>query len=241
MIKNTLIKPDKVEYVGRPGAPRICVFTDILSEEEHGFLVDFCRSNKDNFKRIGYSVTTRWDSFFHTEKDIHYKRAFFIDEQENSSVTEQKVEKIEEDLVSNVGVLNLTSELEDDFLKAYFALCNVLDTAVEKIKQIYDVEAYRELNPWITYQAEGQYMDMHIDGPFSENRGHHTEFSSVYYINDDFDGGDFIMPVMGFTYKPKANSMIMFSHSWHEDMLHEVNAVVSGDRFLCQGFFSSKK
>jgi hypothetical protein len=37
------------------------------------------------------------------------------------------------------------------------------------------------------------------------------------------------------------NSLLIFSHSSHEDMAHEVTPVISGDRFVSQGFFAIKK
>jgi predicted 2-oxoglutarate/Fe(II)-dependent dioxygenase YbiX len=63
----------------------------------------------------------------------------------------------------------------------------------------------------------------------------------VYYINDDYEGGEFNMPLMGFRLRPKANSLLIFTHSSHEDMAHEVTPVTSGNRFVSQGFFAVKK
>jgi predicted 2-oxoglutarate/Fe(II)-dependent dioxygenase YbiX len=84
-------------------------------------------------------------------------------------------------------------------------------------------------------------MNMHCDGTFIQNRDAVTQYSSVYYVNDDYEGGEFNMPLMGFKFKPKANSLLVFTHSSHEDMAHEVTPVISGERFVSQGFFAIKK
>jgi hypothetical protein len=121
------------------------------------------------------------------------------------------------------------------------ALTRYLDGVVKIVKNIYNVDCFSESGPWIALAKEGGYMNMHCDGTFIHNRDAITHFSSVYYINDDYEGGEFNMPLMGFRLRPKANSLLIFTHSSHEDMAHEVTPVISGDRFVSQGFFAIKK
>jgi predicted 2-oxoglutarate/Fe(II)-dependent dioxygenase YbiX len=124
---------------------------------------------------------------------------------------------------------------------SYNILSKYLNGVVEIVKEIYDTDCFSESGPWIALAKKGGYMNMHCDGTFISNRDATTHFSSVYYINDDYEGGEFNMPVMGFKLKPKANSLLIFTHSSHEDMAHEVTPVISGDRFVSQGFFAVKK
>lgn len=84
-------------------------------------------------------------------------------------------------------------------------------------------------------------MGLHCDGKIMDDGNESTDFSSVYYINDDFEGGNFNMPMSGFNFKPIANSLVIWSNPYAEDMAHEVMPVLSGDRFVCQGFFKISK
>jgi hypothetical protein len=123
----------------------------------------------------------------------------------------------------------------------YNALNGYLSSVVEIVKEIYNEDCFSESGPWIALAKKNGYMNMHCDGTFINNRDATTHFSSVYYVNDDYEGGEFNMPVMGFKLRPKANSLLIFTHSSHEDMAHEVTPVISGDRFVSQGFFAIKK
>ena len=87
--------------------------------------------------------------------------------------------------------------------------------------------------------SEGDYMALHCDGVFLATEGASTDFSSVYYINDDYEGGELYVPAIGLSIKPKANSLVVWSHVWHEDMAHGVKPITSGSRFMSQGFFWS--
>jgi hypothetical protein len=45
----------------------------------------------------------------------------------------------------------------------------------------------------------------------------------------------------GFNFKPKANSLLIWSDVGIEDAAHEVLPITNGDRFVSQGFFSKNK
>jgi len=65
----------------------------------------------------------------------------------------------------------------------------------------------------------------------------YTDFSSIYYINEDFEGGEYVMPAMGLTYKPRENSLILLSKAQSEDSAHGINKIHSGTRYSSQTFF----
>lgn len=65
----------------------------------------------------------------------------------------------------------------------------------------------------------GKHRDNH-DG------GEHLFYSAVIYLNDDYEGGEIKFSDFDFTYKPKANSIIIFRSSF----VHYVEPVVSGIR-----------
>lgn len=73
--------------------------------------------------------------------------------------------------------------------------------------------------------GEGQKFTNHID--------HHPDYprtiSSVYYFNDNYDGGEINFPRFGIKFKPKANQLIMFPSTYVYN--HSVSEVTSGVRY----------
>lgn len=73
--------------------------------------------------------------------------------------------------------------------------------------------------------GKGQKFTNHID----DHSQYHRRVSSVYYINDDYEGGEINFPRFGISYKPKANQMIVFPSTYVYN--HSVSEVVSGTRY----------
>lgn len=71
----------------------------------------------------------------------------------------------------------------------------------------------------------GQKFVNHID----DHTAFHRRISSVYYMNDDYEGGEIIFPRFNISYKPKANEMIVFPSTYVYN--HSVNEVTSGTRY----------
>lgn len=242
--------------------PRIAIFNDFLPEEDWKIVDKYCRDNKEKFPYVGYGSPVRWKIEEHSKNpDLKYVRSFLISQEEydlyikgeipepypndskhgdNYVISMEEVQKIEEPPVT--ALMHYTnwpnSVLQN---RTYDIINGYLSGVVKIVKDIYNEDCFSESGPWIAVARKGGYMNMHCDGTFIHNRDAVTQYSSVYYINDDYEGGEFNMPVMGFKLKPKANSLLIFTHSSHEDMAHEVSPVISGDRFVSQGFFAVKK
>lgn len=73
--------------------------------------------------------------------------------------------------------------------------------------------------------GEGQKFTNHIDD-YKENP---RRVSLIYYLNDDYEGGEIKFPRFGITYKPKANDLIIFPSTYVYN--HSVNPVISGTRY----------
>ena len=71
------------------------------------------------------------------------------------------------------------------------------------------------------------YMNKHIDTA--------GDFAVIYYINDDYEGGEINFPWHNLTVKPKANSFITFPSNQH--YLHEV-LKNSGNRYSSTLWFN---
>ena len=71
----------------------------------------------------------------------------------------------------------------------------------------------------------------HIDTDSAES----NHIASIYYINDDYLGGELCFPEFGINIKPKPNSLIFFPGN--ENYLHEVKKVLKGDRYSSSMWF----
>jgi hypothetical protein len=71
----------------------------------------------------------------------------------------------------------------------------------------------------------GQKFTNHIDDHYQYPR----RVSTVYYINDNYLGGEINFPRFGISYKPKANEMIVFPSTYVYN--HSVSEVTEGIRY----------
>jgi predicted 2-oxoglutarate/Fe(II)-dependent dioxygenase YbiX len=73
--------------------------------------------------------------------------------------------------------------------------------------------------------GEGQFFTNHID----DHKDYHRRVSTVYYLNDNYTGGEINFPRFDITFKPKANQMIVFPSIYVYN--HSVSPVIKGERY----------
>ena len=73
--------------------------------------------------------------------------------------------------------------------------------------------------------GEGQQFTNHID----DHPSYHRRVSTVYYLNDNYTGGEINFPRFNITFKPKANQMIVFPSTYVYN--HSVSPVIEGERY----------
>ena len=71
----------------------------------------------------------------------------------------------------------------------------------------------------------GEEFINHVD----DSRVYHTRVSAVYYINDDYKGGEINFPRFNITFKPKANQMILFPSTYVYN--HSVSPIIEGEKY----------
>jgi len=87
----------------------------------------------------------------------------------------------------------------------------------------------------VLYQNGSGCMD-HVDTVF-EDPNEAYNYTSVYYINDSYEGGEIVFPEINLSFKPKENSLI-FLPSY---MVHRVDNLTSGEKLTCPTFFREIK
>lgn len=74
--------------------------------------------------------------------------------------------------------------------------------------------------------GSGQFFSNHID----DHPAYHRRVSTVYYLNDNYTGGEINFPRFNVTFKPKANQMILFPSTYVYN--HSVSPVIEGERYV---------
>ena len=112
------------------------------------------------------------------------------------------------------------------------------DTVREIINPFYGVQISESEVPQILSYSVGGHYCPHIDGeslwqtPDGEliwKKSTDRDLSIVFYLNDDFEGGDFIFPEHHIRVRPEPGMMVCFPSNHH--YMHGVEPVTRGKRY----------
>jgi predicted 2-oxoglutarate/Fe(II)-dependent dioxygenase YbiX len=66
-----------------------------------------------------------------------------------------------------------------------------------------------------------------------------NEYSSILYLNDNYQGGELYFEEIDLLIKPKVNQLVFFPSG--SEFRHEVKPVLSGDRYTLASFYTTDK
>jgi len=151
-----------------------------------------------------------------------------------SSIKSDDVVKIDTDYRDTfTSVIPYSESIIEDFTnlnQAFNAtLSNIFLTNFGNAEANYKAEHQLETT-WhddysILKYGVGQKFVNHID----DHRDIHRRMSLVYYINDNYSGGEIVFPRFDITYKPKANELLIFPSTYVYN--HSVLPVIEGTRY----------
>lgn len=95
----------------------------------------------------------------------------------------------------------------------------------EDYKSFYGVDTVWHDTYGVLKYGKGQKFTNHID----DHQLYHRRISTVYYLNEDYTGGEINFPRFNLNIKPKANQMIMFPSTYIFN--HSVSPVIEGERY----------
>lgn len=119
-----------------------------------------------------------------------------------------------------------------------------------QIKELYDNIVHKVINPFydfkirdselpqlLKYEPGGHYKAhfdavaqwKNPDGTIIWKKSIDRDLSTVLFLNDDFEGGDFVFPELRVRIRPEPGLLIAFPSSQH--YLHKVEPVISGTRY----------
>lgn len=108
--------------------------------------------------------------------------------------------------LSNIFLEHLVP-IENDYQRHYGVTCSWHDS--------YSILKY----------GVGQKFVNHID----DHTEHHRRVSTLYYLNDDYSGGEIVFPRFDISFKPKPNQMVIFPSTYVYN--HSVLPVTEGVRY----------
>jgi Rps23 Pro-64 3,4-dihydroxylase Tpa1-like proline 4-hydroxylase len=91
----------------------------------------------------------------------------------------------------------------------------------------------------LVYWRKGMFMPPHADNANPDGSEHGMPwrcFSSVCYLNDDYDGGELYFTALDKYIKPKAGMLVAFTGGFHHE--HSVLNISGGDRYTMPAFYS---
>jgi len=112
------------------------------------------------------------------------------------------------------------------------------DTVKEVINTFYGIEILESEVPQILSYGIGGHYSPHIDGeslwktPDGEmiwKKSTDRDISMVFYLNDEYEGGDFVFPDLKVRVRPEPGMLVCFPSNHH--YLHGVEPVTRGQRY----------
>jgi prolyl 4-hydroxylase len=96
----------------------------------------------------------------------------------------------------------------------------------------------------------GQFLDLHHDYPYDPRRINYYKYggdrvgTGIFYLNDDFEGGETVFPKLGVTIKPKKGSFLYFKQCYDEatnwSTIHESTKITRGTKWIASCFFADQ-
>lgn len=154
----------------------------------------------------------------------------FIDADMHSNLLKMLYEDYEENLKPQEGQSGL---LGKSFVydEKYFDIANfIFHKSNETLHEHFDTPSNFRNKDRINHFRAGHDLFLHKDNvhnPF-------VTYGAVYYITDDYEGGEIYYPTLELEFKPKANSLVI--HPAENGYEHGVRDIIAGDRFTITYF-----
>lgn len=207
--------------------PAFSLFKDFIDEPSHQSILEYVGEEREFSEVKDSFYRTRFELIGHSKKPELVYLQPYISVDGNISNSDYLPEPS-----SWLHLRNYPSDIE------ILQVINKIDEQVKNmIKELFGLSVNGVYAPFLLKFSHGCGLRLHTD-TFKEDAINKYinkfYFSSTYYINDDFNGGENFFPYYGTKLKPKANSLYLTTDINNEDMIHEIRPVVSGARYTRQ-------
>lgn len=188
-------------------APGIVVYSDVIPDSENLYKDIEEGMASAGFDWINASVKSGKEEDPMVNKNTRDTSTFGIPYK--GKIENASIQTMEDAFLNNINNIFFESfdPVEKDYMSEYGIFTDWHD--------IYGILKY----------GKGQQFTNHID----DHPSYHRRISTVYYLNDNYTGGEINFPRFGITFKPKANQMIVFPSTYVYN--HSVSPVIEGERY----------
>ena len=95
------------------------------------------------------------------------------------------------------------------------------------------------LGPGGCHPRHADNSEQREDGSWRPNHTPERDVSALYYLNDDFEGGEIVFEQHGLSIKPHAGLLVIFPSDRHH--VHEVLPITAGKRYSVQTWYTRQK
>jgi hypothetical protein len=212
-------------------------------------------TNKDHLSGAPISITP--SGFFGDSIENIVEIENFLTPEERKTLTDfamnNKIWDLTETHVDEDGLVLYDANIWADRVATHSSLMKsdpsiliLIDDMIRRLKiqvdKFFEVDV-RETGPAIVRWPIGARQEPHADKEFhiGEERGRPNDFpyydiASLFYFNDEYEGGELYFPVQGIEFKPKAGAAYFFPGDRH--YVHGVRPVKSGHRFTSPFFWT---
>jgi hypothetical protein len=193
-------------------ADNIITIEDFMTEEELTILNEFARRN------------TEWDkteTHYNEDGTVIYDSGYW----EDRVATATTLDKVDPRITQII--IGMQARLK------------------ERVDAFFDVDA-RATSPAIVRWLPGQLQMPHADKELHEGEGRgkpndfpYYDIAGLFYINDDYVGGELYFPNQGIQFKPKAGAAYFFPGDMN--YIHGVSPIESGIRYTVPFFWTIVK
>jgi hypothetical protein len=185
---------------------------DAITEDEKNILLNWARNNK-NFDKT--------ENEYNENGNLIYQANVW----EDRVVTFKTFEKYGPEIIVVLNnIINRLNKTIDDFFK---------------VKS-------RPTGPCIVRWPAGSRQEPHADKEMHEGPDAGTpnsfpwyDLGTVFYLNDDYEGGELYFPLQGIEFKPKAKAAYFFPGD--KNYIHGVRPITNGVRYTAPFFWSIER
>jgi hypothetical protein len=174
----------------------------------------------------------------------------------NSFMKTNTVWDITEDEINEDGIMIYDSSYWKDRVATWDSIektnpevITVIANAIARMKPVvedfFHVEAY-PTKPALVRWLPGNFQTPHADKELHDgadagkpNAFPHYDLAGLFYLNDDYEGGELFFPNQGIQFKPKPRAAYFFPGDMN--YIHGITEITSGVRYTCPFFWTITK
>jgi hypothetical protein len=199
-------------------SPEIYYFENVLSQEDLITVQNFAKNNNQWFSPKDLHTNPSSEFYSETNSEENYNKNNFINMK--MKVINEEISKIFLNMFNNF-ILPAEPDLN---ITPSDVIFSIPAGYIHKVGS--EIDKGAELN-WA--------MKPHADSNPDFEPSVNIKKGLIYYLNDDFEGGEIVYINKSITHKPIANSLII--HPSNEEYTHGVRLVNKGVRYTMTNFY----